>query len=184
VLSVGRLAKEKRQEVLLRAVAQSKFRDNIELNIVGAGPMEAELTKLAAELGLRARICSVSDDALLDLYASASLFVHTGEIELEGMSVVEAMGAGNTVIVSDSKDSATAGLVNGPRSLFRNGDSLDLAAKIDYWLAHPDEKLQECRSNREWARHRSHKGSVALMASVYDEFLALDSLMDGNTQLE
>jgi 1,2-diacylglycerol 3-alpha-glucosyltransferase len=175
ILSVGRLAKEKRQDILLQAIARSKYKDSIELIVVGAGPREAKLKSLAASLNLSATIESVSDETLLTHYSEASLFVHTGEIELEGMSVIEAMASGNAVLVSDSEDSATARFVTNPESLFINGDANDLASKIDYWLAHPEVRLAEGQNNREWAGRRSHADSAAHLASVYDDFLILDS---------
>jgi 1,2-diacylglycerol 3-alpha-glucosyltransferase len=171
ILSVGRLAKEKRQDILLQAIARSKYKDSIELIVVGAGPREAKLKSLAARLNLNATIESVSDESLLTHYSEASLFVHTGEIELEGMSVIEAMATGNAVLVSDSVDSATARLVSSSEALFTNGDANDLASKIDYWLAHPEARLAEGQNNRERAGRRSHADSAASLASTYDDFL-------------
>ena len=178
VLSVGRLAKEKCHDILLQAIARSKYKDSIELIVVGAGPREAKLKSLATKLKLNATIESVSDETLLTLYTEATLFVHTGEIELEGMSVIEAMATSNAVLVSDSKDSATARLISNPRALFINGDADDLATKIDYWLAHPEARLAEGKNNREWAGRRSHADSATQLASVYDDFLALDSRIE------
>ena len=193
ILSVGRLAREKRQEIILHAVARSRYKASIKLHMVGNGPMKNALKTLAGRLGLKVVIDSVSDASLLSLYASADLFIHAGEIELEGMSVVEAMAAGNTVVVSDSADSATAGLVSNKQALFKNGDADDLAVfgdrvlavKIDYWISHTDERLSEAGSNREWATNRSHDVSAMALAAVYDELLAFESRQSqGETQLE
>ncbi|HIG42567.1 MAG: glycosyltransferase [bacterium] len=185
LLSVGRLAKEKQQDVLLRAIARSKYKNSIELTMVGTGPQEEELRKLAARLELNVTIGSVSDETLLTLLTESDLFVHAGEIELEGMSVVEAMAAGNTVIVSDSRDSAAAMLVDNPQALFRNRNPVDLAAKIDYWLANPKEKLIEAKSNRQRAGHRSHADCVAQFASLYNELMAVElPAENGITQFE
>src|SRR5579863_8117382 len=55
VLSVGRLAKEKNLELLLRALAE--VRDPcVRLVLAGDGPMRAELEELARRLGLAAQI--------------------------------------------------------------------------------------------------------------------------------
>jgi len=184
ILSVGRLAREKQQGVILHAVARSKFREKIKLNIVGNGPMKNKLEILARALDLNVSIDTVSDEGLLKLYASADLFVHAGEIELEGMSVVEAMASINTVVVSDSGDSATARLVSNKKALFKSGNAENLAQKIDYWISHPRERLEEAVRNHEWANHRSHDLSAMQLASVYDDLLASDSTeVQGKAQL-
>ena len=185
LLSVGRLAKEKQHKVILQAVAKSRFRDSIELSIVGAGPLERTLREQVRRLGINVTINSVTDNELLLLYAQADLFVHAGDIELEGMSVVEAMATGNTVLVSDSRDSATATLVNNNNALFIHGDSLSLANKIDYWLSHQEERIHEAKCNRAWARQRTHAVSASQLRGIYDEFLALEVIATkGITQIE
>ena len=185
ILSVGRLAREKQQSVILHAVAKSEYRESINLTLVGSGPVKGELEKLARSIDLKVCIDSVSDESLMNLYASADLFIHAGEIELEGMSVVEAMAATNTVLVSDSADSATARLVNNEKALFRNRDADDLARKIDYWISHPEERVAEAVKNHTWASKRTHSLSVEAMASVYEELLASESLeVSGKTQFE
>lgn len=170
ILSVGRLAHEKQQETLLRAIALSAHAAEIEVVLAGVGPREAYLDRLARSLGVAARIGWVEDDRLLELYGSADLFVHAGTIELEGMSVLEAMAAGNTVIVSDSKDSACAALLENPRTRFEKGNPADLARGIDYWLADGADRAAEGRANRVFARSLSHSKAVAALMAVYDAF--------------
>ena len=171
VLSVGRLAREKQQETLLRAVALSSFRDKIEVVLAGVGPREAFLKRLAAKLGVRARIGWIEDDELSELYSSADLFAHAGTIELEGMSVLEAMAAGNVVIVSDANTSACAAMVHESLARFRKGDPADLADRIDYWLADPETREAQRRLNRLFARAHSHDRAAGRLMAVYDELL-------------
>lgn len=80
---------------------------------------------------------------------------------------------------------ATARLASNPRALFRNSDPADLAAKIDYWLANPRERLNEAKTVRKRPRSRTLSNSVAQFASVYDDYLAAESLADhGIAQVE
>lgn len=171
VLSVGRLAREKQQETLLRAVAESRHRDRIELCLAGTGPRAGALEALARTLGLRVRIGPVDDDVLLECYARSDLFVHCGAIELEGMAVLEAMASGNVVIVSDSRESACGRFVTNERARFRCGDASDLTEKIDYWLDHRDQRLLQGAANRQYAFGLSHQRSVARLLALYDEVL-------------
>ncbi len=172
LLSVGRLAAEKQQETLLRAVARSRHGRNMEVVLAGVGPREEYLKRLAADLELNARIGWVDDQELLSLYGRADLFVHAGIIELEGMSVLEAMAAGNTVIVSDSADSACATLIHETAARFRMGDPDDLAARIDYWLERPERRSSQGRFNRSFAEAHAHEQTSARLMGFYEEMLA------------
>jgi glycosyltransferase involved in cell wall biosynthesis len=172
VLAVGRLAREKQHETLLRAVAASRHRGRIELTIGGVGPRETALRSLAARLGVPARIGWLGPQELLDAYAAADLVVHAGTAELEGMSVLEAMAAGNTVLVADCADSACAHFVTDPRVRFASGDVRDLAGKIDRWLADDGAREAKGEDNRRFAATLSHDRSTARLANVYRELLA------------
>ena len=167
ILSVGRLAKEKSQETLLRAVAASAHRSAIDLTLAGAGPREAALKRLADQLGLDVHIGPITDAALLDHYAGAALFVHCGGVELEGMSVLEAMAMGLPILVSDSPDSALARLIPDEARRFHAHDPADLAAKIDGWLDRPADLAAEGEANRAFAEGFTHARSVAALVEAY-----------------
>ena len=77
---------------------------------------------------------------LLDLIAISDLYVHAADMEIEAMSCMEAFAAGLVPVISNSSKSATPQFALDERSLFRAGDSSDLAKKIDYWIEHEDEK--------------------------------------------
>lgn len=171
LLSVGRLAREKQQETLLHAVALSRHRDDITVVLAGVGPRQAYLERLAARLRLKARIGWVDDEELLDLHGRADLFVHTGTIELEGMSVLEAMATGNVVIVSDAPASACAAMIHEAHARFRKGDSADLAERIDYWLGQPEARSAQQRFNRLYAQSLSHDKVAGRLMSLYGEML-------------
>ena len=172
LLSVGRLAREKQQETLIKAIALSKHAADIELVLAGVGPRERYLKRLAGALGVRAEIGWIEDDALLELYGGADLFVHAGTIELEGMSVLEAMGAGNAVVVSDSTDSACTALVSDEMAVFKRGDARNLAKRIDYWLSHPDRLAAQGRRNRELAATLTHEAAVTQLMRFYAEIIS------------
>ena len=172
ILSVGRLASEKRQQTLLEAVARSRAGHPIELTLAGTGPREGRLRALARRLGLNAHIGPVSDAELCALYAGADLFVHCGAVELEGMSVLEAMASGNTVIVSDSSDSACSELVTAAPARFRVGDPDDLARKIDHWITHPLLRAREGAANHARAQSYSHAHSEAQLTELYADCMS------------
>jgi glycosyltransferase involved in cell wall biosynthesis len=167
ILAVGRLAAEKRQELILEAVRLSRHRDRIRLVISGAGPREAELKQLAlalpngAEIGFRPR-----DELLSDLVC-ADLFIHASDVELEGMAVLEAMSAGLPPLIADAPESAAAAFALNPDFLFPAGDALALSRKIDALIEDPA-KLEAARAAyRERAHAFDFDAGVRKLVDVY-----------------
>jgi glycosyltransferase involved in cell wall biosynthesis len=138
VLSVGRLVPEKRHDVILEAVRQSKHAREIRLVIAGKGPLAAQLQRLAKGHPAEVRLGFVSDDELLSLYQNADLYVHASEVELEGMGALEAMRCGCPALLADAPESATKQFALDPSHLFPPGDAWALARRIDDWFEHRD----------------------------------------------
>lgn len=167
VLSVGRLAAEKRQDVLIEAVHQSAYRDRIALVLAGAGPREAKLRRLAADLHVDAEIGFLPRERLLRLLGTADLMVHPGEVELEGIAVLEAMRAGLPAIVAESPESAASGLALGSDLSFPAGDATILARRIDALVAHPLRREHARVRAVAASRAYSFEASVASLEQVY-----------------
>ncbi|MFP6808763.1 MAG: glycosyltransferase [Pseudomonadales bacterium] len=174
ILSVGRLSGEKRQDLLIAAISKSKYSAKIHLRIVGVGPNEEKLKRLLLASGVRGRIGSVSDEELLQCHRETDLFVHSGEIELEGMSVVEAMAASNVVLVSDSRDSASGLFALSEHALFKVGDILDLSQKIDYWIENRLLRIEQGRANREYIQQYKHANCIQLLADIYERVASIE----------
>ena len=137
---IGRLSIEKRQDVLIKAVAESRYRNKILLMLAGQGPCRERLLRLAKKKKIDMVIDFYEKKDLLDLIAISDLYVHAADMEIEAMSCMEAFAAGLVPVISNSSKSATPQFALDERSLFRAGDSSDLAKKIDYWIEHEDEK--------------------------------------------
>ena len=140
ILMIGRLSIEKRQDVLIKAVAESRYRNKILLMLAGQGPCRERLLRLAKKKKIDMVIDFYEKKNLLDLIAISDLYVHAADMEIEAMSCMEAFAAGLVPVISNSSKSATPQFALDERSLFRAGDSSDLAKKIDYWIEHEDEK--------------------------------------------
>ena len=167
VLCVGRLAPEKRQDVVMDAVARSQHRDNIRLIIAGFGPQEEQLREHAKRLNLPVEMGYLSDTALHEAYASADVFVHASEIELEGMSVLEAMASGLPVLIADATESAASLVAPGPDFLFRAGDADDLAAKLDRVLSSPAMRADASHASLNYAAHHRLAASTLQLEQLY-----------------
>jgi 1,2-diacylglycerol 3-alpha-glucosyltransferase len=171
LVSVGRLAQEKQQHQLIEAIAASRFKSDITLSLVGTGPLQARLEALAKRLGVQATIGRVSDDVLQSLYQSADLFVHTSAVELEGMSVLEAMAAGCPVLVNQACTSAVPDFVTAPEATYRMNDVQDLTEKLDAMLDSPELRQTAAQENRQIAKARHHNQSVMELEQIYRQVL-------------
>ncbi len=172
ILSVGRLGLEKNQAMIIKALTSSKHANNIELILVGAGPQEEPLKKLAKGLPFKTTVKQVSSEELHYLYSTVDLFVHASEIELEGMSVLEAMASGLPVVVADAKESAARDFPEHEQSLFAIPNINDLTSKIDYWLDHPEARKQACTQNYQIASQFSHQESANTLSTLYNKLIA------------
>ncbi|WP_104637712.1 glycosyltransferase family 4 protein [Helicobacter felis] len=142
IAMVGRYSPEKNQRVLIEATHLSKHATKIQLHLKGQGPQLASLQKHASKLAHRVDFGFLEPDELVKLLYQCDLYVHTADVEGEAIACLEAMACGIVPIISDSKISATNQFALDDRSLFKSNDPRDLADKIDWWLDHPEERLQ------------------------------------------
>ena len=145
ILFTGRYSKEKSHRVLIDAAAESKYADRIQLIFAGDGPLKEELGGYAAKkLKNQPLFRFFSREEMLDVLNYADLCVHPAEIEIEAISCLEAITCGLVPVIADSPRSATRFFALGEDNLFRHGDPMSLAGKIDFWIEHPEEK-EACR---------------------------------------
>src|SRR4029450_3838703 len=137
VLMVGRFSPEKRQDVLIRAVRRSRHAARIQLHFAGHGPREKRLRRMASKLVNPAQFGYYPQAQLIELIRSCDLYVHASDVEIEGVSCMEAFSCGLVPVISDSRRSATGQFALGPRNLFRSGDPSSLADRIDGWIDDP-----------------------------------------------
>ena len=142
VLMVGRYSVEKRQEVLIDAVTKSKYADRIQLVLAGQGPREHFLRNRASVLSHPPLFGFFSETDLHELMGCCDLYVHTADAEIEAISCIEAFASGLVPVIADSPKSATPQFALDTRSLFPAGDSGELAAKMDYWFDHAQDRAR------------------------------------------
>ncbi|KAA9397854.1 glycosyltransferase family 1 protein [Haloarcula sp. CBA1130] len=114
VLFAGRLIEDKRVDVLLRAFDQVAPEETT-LGIVGDGPKRTELETLADSLSVAEQITFTGfleeyDDVLAQMQ-TARIFATPSTREGFGITAVEAMAAGCTVIGADHPDSAVGEVI-------------------------------------------------------------------------
>lgn len=106
VLYAGRLAKEKKIDVVLRAAAVAREAvPGIRVTVVGRGTQEAELRALAAELGMEHAVSFlgfVPDDDLPAYYAESDVFAIMSTAETQSIVAMQAFACGIPVIAADA----------------------------------------------------------------------------------
>lgn len=142
ILMVGRLSKEKRQDVIINAVPLSKYADRIQLIFAGKGPKYRSYVKLGQQLKNPPQFVFLPKPELIDLLLRTDLYIHASDMESEAISCIEAFATGLVPIIANSEESATPQFALDGRSLFAPGRPKDLARSIDYWLDHPQEKTK------------------------------------------
>ncbi len=142
IASTGRLSREKAQDILIKAVAASKHKDNIVIKFAGEGPFLEKYQSLAKELNVNAEFNFYSREDLVEMLNQADLYVHCAFIEIEAISCIEAICCGLVPIIANAKRSATKFFAIDDRSLFTENNPNSLARKIDFWYANPKIKAQ------------------------------------------
>jgi teichuronic acid biosynthesis glycosyltransferase TuaC len=106
LLAVGSLERIKGVDLLIRAYASAFGTDaGVVLEIGGAGPGEADLRRLAAELGIAERVRFLGPLARAEVREAmwrSNLFVSASRIETFGVALVEAMATGLPVVTTAS----------------------------------------------------------------------------------
>jgi len=132
---VGRFAREKEVDVLVRAWPEIERRTDAWLLIVGDGPQRDNLRALAAS---SKRICWMpyqhDRGQLADILAAIDLFVAPCSIETFGLSALEALASGTPVLSADRGGVAEQVERSGAGATFAAGDSASLADAATHLL--------------------------------------------------
>lgn len=142
VLTTGRYATEKAQDVLIKAVAYCRHAKDIVLILAGQGVKEKKYKKLAQKLQVDAVFEFFSRKEIIDVINYSDIYVHPAINELEGIACLEAIMCGKLTIVSDSPLSATREFAEDQKCVFKAGDYKDLARILDFWIDNPQLKAE------------------------------------------
>ncbi len=172
ILMVGRLAAEKRQDLVIKAAMKSKYADRIQLVFLGKGPKARRYERLGRKLKNPPVFKYVSQSDIVRIYNQCDLYVHAAEVEIEAIVCLEAIASGLVPVIADSDNSAARQFALDDRSLFKNKDAHDLAGKIDYWIDHPE----ACAQMREKYLHQADdfriSKSISRIEEVYERVIA------------
>ncbi len=177
LLFVGRLDGQKGADLALRALAELRGpAAELPLRLVGSGPLEPDLHRLAKELGIAARLHWESDltqDELADRYRRAAALLVPGSHEGLGLVAVEGQLSGAPVVAAasggllDVVDDGSSGWTFPP------GEPSALARVVEEVAGHPAGAAERAETGRRAAAERFGAPAAArAYAALYAEVLA------------
>lgn len=166
VIHVARHHPVKDQATLIRGFAQARP-ENVELLMVGDGPLRAELEALAASLAAPVRFLGIRRD-IPELLQIADLFALTSVSEAASLTLLEAMATGLPAIVT---------AVGGNPEIVRDGlegwhiprgDAAALARALRSAMADPGElRRRGAAARRRALEHYRLDATIAAYARLY-----------------
>lgn len=172
ITMVGRYSKEKRQDLIIKAIAQNPYKDKIKLHLLGVGPLESTLKKQAKILPNAVDFRFLPLEELIKVLHQSTLYIHAAEVEGEAIAALEAISCGIVPIIADSKVSATRQFALDSRSLFRAGDASDLSEKITYWIERTQELEQASKLYAKSAQNYTLESTIAKAIAMYEEVIS------------
>ncbi len=168
LLSASRLDKEKRVDLLINAICKIKDRAYFHLIITGRGKEKEKLKKITMDKGLSGLVTFtdfITKIDLRNLYHASDIFLTASEVELQGLSIMEAMACGLPVI--GAKSMAIPELVKDGINgyLFEPGNEKDAAKKILKLIS--NKKLREKMSEN--SLNLINKHDIELTLEEYEK---------------
>lgn len=138
ILSLGRVAKEKSIDFLLRGyqIFLKTAKIPTKMMIVGGGPAQRELEILAVELGIKDHVYfagPVAPDTVPFYYHCGDLFVSASITETQGLTFMEAMAADKMLLARFDENLVNVIRHNETGFFYRTED--DFAQKLDMILS-------------------------------------------------
>lgn len=166
-LYVGRLSDEKGVGTLLDAV---RLHGATDISVIGTGALEAQVANQfgAAYLGFQSR-----DDILGRMRSASFLLVPSLCLEQLPTTILEAFACGLPVIASRLGALVNIVTDNVTGLLFNPGDAADLAAKIAWAGAHPEDMTRMGRAARaEYEAKYTPAINYRLLLEIYEDAIA------------
>jgi 1,2-diacylglycerol 3-alpha-glucosyltransferase len=177
LLFVGRLAKEKNLEELLRYLARRPVND-LTFLIVGDGPHRDALEKITADLSIHdfvRFVGMVSPKHIGDYYHLGGLFVSSSVSETQGLTYVEALASGLSVLCR--KDESLNGVVfNGINGWLYESEQ-DFLDKLDLFFN--SSEMQKSMAEDAARLARQMYSSAAFANKVEDVYFDILQLPKG-----
>ena len=178
VVCIGRLSAEKDQYTLLNAMKYSKYAKRIQLQFAGTGLKEADMKKKAHKLyeegilGYEPEFFFLDRDGLRNLAANSDICVHCAFIEVEGLSIMEAIQQAALPIIAEGPFTGTSQFAVSRKNLFPAKNPEALAHRIDYWLDRPEERWKSGFAHAERLEKFSMEKTIKRLVAMFNKAIA------------
>ena len=170
----GRLAPEKRQDLIIKAVAKSKYNQKIQIILCGRGPSQRRYMHLAKKRGLAnppiIKFCD--QEELRKVLSYTDIYVHASDFEIEGISAIEAIACGAVPVISNAKLCATSTFSLSDHCLFQHGSSSSLRDAIEYFIDHPEERAELSQAYQREGESYHLEKMVVKMEEMFTQAIA------------
>ncbi len=180
ILTIGRLIPRKGFQFLIRAIPEivENAVHNFEIEIVGDGPYQKDLLKLANQLDVTKYIRfagSVSYSELPQKYREADIFILPSLAEGMPLVVLEAMGTGLPIVASRVQgiEELVVEDVNG--ALFDPGDAIGLARSLVKLINAGQGRVEMGNVSVERVKPYDWKNISAAYLTLYADILGKDA---------
>lgn len=169
VLYLGRVDREKRVDVLVKAMAGLE-RSDVWLAIAGSGTEVKTLKQLARRTKASQAVFFlgfIAEEALPVLFRAADIFAMPSEAELLSIATLQAMAAGLPVLAANARalPELVEHGVNG--YLFKPGDAADAAARLKELACNEELRCRMGRASRERALAHDLPNTIAAYEELY-----------------
>jgi len=172
ILFTGRLSFEKRVDLLIMAFKRLLKDTEAFLLILGDGPLKYALIELVKKLKLGKRVIFLGgiehdDDLIPVIYNAADIFVLPSMFETQGLSVLEAMACGKTVVATSVGGNVS--LIEDKHNgvLVRPNDSDELANALKTLATDDQTRRQMGKAARKTAEAYSIKSTTRRLTHIY-----------------
>ncbi len=168
ILSVGRMANPKDPETVIRALSLIQ---EAHLVLVGSGPMQEDLPRLAQKLGLDQRVHFLGRRTdVPQLMKAVDIFVQSSHWEGFGIAALEAMASGLPVVVT--RVPGLAELVGEAGLLFEPGNHHQLAGYLKTLLSSSGLRTRLAEAGNSRAAAFSLEKTLDCYETIFREVLA------------
>lgn len=175
LMSVGRLAKEKNFDTLLKGAAPVLLAyPNVHLVLIGGGFEENALHKLAKQLGIADRVTFTGVlpyEAIPSYLKAADIFCFASVTETQGLVTMEAMAAGLPIVAVDATGTSDA-VTNGREGFLTANDPVALGAALEQVVCSPAKRQQFAEGAAERVKWFDSNYQAERMLEVYDQAIA------------
>lgn len=174
VLFVGRLVREKGLDVLINAIKKIDTKKDIQLTVIGGGPLKNEYEKLSIKLGVRDKIKFVdwiTRKEILNYFEKTDIVVVPSLKENFPRITLEAMGAGVPIIAS-KVGGILEQITDGLDGILVTGGNPDkLADSLMELLSNPEKRDSISKEGRKTARRFTIKKKIESLEAIYEMLL-------------